>query len=199
VVSLIEMGRPDDAVEFATGQLESAQRLADRVVSAVDDPVVAALLLGKSAQAAERGVDLIIDPTSNVGEHSFDRDEVVTLIGNLLDNALDAVEETPSPHVIRIRVQMHGTALRLLVEDSGPGLSASQRQRAFERGWSSKIASGPRGRGIGLALVAQAVQRHRGTVDVGPSPLGGARFDIVIDGPDENPPSPTGVTTVGTA
>ena len=52
---------------------------------------------------------------------------------------------------------------------------------------------------VALALVAQAVQRHRGTVDVGRSPLGGARFDIVIDGPGENPPSPTGVTTVGTA
>jgi two-component system, CitB family, sensor kinase len=197
VVSLIEMGRTDDAVEFATGQLESAQRLADRVVSAVDDPVVAAMLLGKSAQAAERGVELVIDPNSTVSEHSFDRDEVVTLIGNLLDNALDAVAETPAPHVIQVRVEMHDTSLRLRVEDSGPGLSAKQRQRAFERGWSSKIGHGPRGRGIGLALVAQAVHRHGGTIEVERSPLGGACFDIVIEGAGANPPSPTGVTTAG--
>ena len=58
VVSLIEMGRPDEAVDFATEELQVAQLLADRVVGAVDDPVVAALLLGKSAEAAERGIEL---------------------------------------------------------------------------------------------------------------------------------------------
>ena len=56
VVSLIEMGRPEDAVEFATEELQIAQLLADRVVGAVEDPVLAALLLGKTAQASERGI-----------------------------------------------------------------------------------------------------------------------------------------------
>ena len=68
VVSLIEMGRPDDAVEFATEELQVAQLLTDRVVGAVDDPVLAALLLGKTAQAAERGIELAIS-----GERRGDR------------------------------------------------------------------------------------------------------------------------------
>ncbi len=55
VVSLIEMGRTEEAVDFATEELQVAQLLTDRVVGAVDDPVLAALLLGKTAEAAERG------------------------------------------------------------------------------------------------------------------------------------------------
>lgn len=55
VVSLIELGRAQDAVGFATAELELAQVLTDRVVGAVAEPVLAALLLGKAAQANERG------------------------------------------------------------------------------------------------------------------------------------------------
>ena len=58
VVSLVEMGRTEEAVDFATGELAVAQLLTDRVVGSVSDPVVSALLLGKTAQAAERGVRL---------------------------------------------------------------------------------------------------------------------------------------------
>ncbi len=61
IVSLVEMGRPEQAVEFATAELQVAQGLADEVVSAVEEPVLAALLLGKTAQAAERGIDLDIE------------------------------------------------------------------------------------------------------------------------------------------
>ena len=60
VVALIEMGRAEEAVEFATEELQVAQLLTDQVVGAVGDPVVAALLLGKTAEAAERGTELTI-------------------------------------------------------------------------------------------------------------------------------------------
>ena len=65
------MGRPDDAVEFATRELEVAQRLTDRVVTAVDEPVLAAVLLGKSAQAQERGIDFTVDPDSRVSDLGY--------------------------------------------------------------------------------------------------------------------------------
>src|SRR5207237_10852451 len=62
VVSLIELGRADQALEFATAELAVAQQLTDRVVGAVREPVLAALLLGKAAQANERGVELVVAP-----------------------------------------------------------------------------------------------------------------------------------------
>jgi two-component system, CitB family, sensor kinase len=183
VVSLIEMGRPDDAVEFATRELEVAQRLTDRVVTAVDEPVLAAVLLGKSAQAQERGIDFTVDPDSRVSDLAIEPSAVVTMVGNLVDNAMDAAAETEPPHRVAIRVVADRERFRLTVDDSGPGLSPAEAEQAFRRGWSTKGTTGDLGRGIGLALVVQAVRSHRGTISVDRGPLGGARFDIVI-GPE---------------
>ena len=183
VVSLIEMGRSEDAVEFATRELEIAQRLTDRVVTAVDEPVLAAVLLGKSAQAQERGIDFTVDPESRVSDLAIESAAVVTMVGNLVDNAMDAAAETEPPHRVAIRVVADQERFRLTVDDSGPGLSPAEAEQAFRRGWSTKGTTGGLGRGIGLALVVQAVRSHRGTITVDRGPLGGSRFDIVI-GPE---------------
>ncbi|WP_310961507.1 sensor histidine kinase [Nocardioides terrisoli] len=179
VVSLIEMGRPEDALDFATAELRTAQLLTDHVVGAVQEPVVAALLLGKTAQAAERGVDLVLGPDSSVRGLPIEGRELVTLLGNLVDNALDAVAESSTR---RVEVALHATDAQLdvRVEDSGPGLAEDAVARAFERGWSTKSGDPAMGRGLGLALVARTVRRHHGSVDVSRSALGGASFTVRI-------------------
>jgi sensor histidine kinase regulating citrate/malate metabolism len=179
VVSLIELDRPHDALEFATGELQAAQELTDQVMAAVDEPVVAALLLGKTAQAAERGIDLRLDEGSRVDGSPLDGREMVTVVGNLLDNAFDAVQESAHREVV-VHLCATVTALELEVADSGPGMRADEVERAFERGWSTKRGDGRVGRGLGLALVAQVVRRHGGAVVVHRSGLGGAAFTVRI-------------------
>jgi two-component system CitB family sensor kinase len=177
VVSLIEMGRTEDAVEFATTELEVAQRLTDEVVGAVGDPVVAALLLGKSAEAAERGVDLTVTgrlPADEPGAGVPARD-LVTILGNLVDNALDAVTGA-SWRRIDVLLEGDAEALTVTVRDSGPGLDDEAAAHVLDRGWSTKAA----GRGVGLALVAQVARRHGGEVHVGRSSLGGAEFVVTL-------------------
>ncbi|WP_267244456.1 ATP-binding protein [Streptomyces sp. PR69] len=102
VVSLIELGRVGEAVEFATAELELAQVLTDRVVGAVGEPVLAALLLGKAAQANERGVELVLADDSRIDDGvlpaSLPARDLVTILGNLIDNAVDAAaSEPPGP------------------------------------------------------------------------------------------------------
>lgn len=179
VVSLIEIGRPDEAIEFATAELEVAQSLADRVAGAVDDPVTAALLLGKTAQATERGVELEIDPDTHVEDLLVRPGDMVTILGNLVDNAFDAIAECRDRR-IRVRVVCDATGLTVEVDDSGPGLPAGLAERVFERGWSSKRGEEGLGRGLGLALVGQAVRRYGGRVRVGTSALGGAGFRVDV-------------------
>ncbi|WP_455432091.1 ATP-binding protein [Streptomyces wuyuanensis] len=99
VVSLIELGRADEAVDFATAELELAQVLTDRVVSAVGEPVLAALLLGKAAQANESGVELVLTDDSRIDDGVLPpwlppRD-LVTILGNLIDNAVEASSAPP--------------------------------------------------------------------------------------------------------
>ena len=179
VVSLVEMGRTEEALEFATEELEVAQLLTDRVVGSVTDPVVSALLLGKTAQAAERGVQLRISDDTEVDGLPVEQRDAVTLLGNLVDNAMDAVGESATK-VVAVSLTGSADALHLTVSDSGPGLPAALVDQVFERGWSTKTSDGPVGRGLGLALVVQAVRKYDGRVDVRTSELGGACFDVRI-------------------
>ena len=181
IVSLVEMGRAEQAVEFATSELEVAQGLADEMVSAVEEPVLAALLLGKTAQAAERGIDLEI-VGSLPAVVPIDARDLVTLVGNLVDNAFDAVAETraTTPQRVRVSLASDADSLHVEVDDSGTGVAAEDRAHVLERGWSSKAQEG---RGIGLAMVSQVVSSHGGTLEVTDSPLGGARFVVAVRSP----------------
>ncbi|WP_441249189.1 sensor histidine kinase [Kitasatospora sp. McL0602] len=169
VVSLIELGRTTEAVDFATAELALAQQLTDRVVAAVSEPVLAALLLGKAAQAAERGVDLTLTEDSQIDDGvmppGLTPRDLVTLLGNLVDNAVDAAIEAAaerSPEVT-VTARVDGAELLLRVADTGPGIGPQAVTEVFERGWTTKSG----GRGLGLALVAQTARRNGGTVEVG--------------------------------
>ena len=186
MVSLIELGRAEAAVEFATTELELAQRLTDEMVAAVDDPVLAAMLLGKTAQAAERGIELTVRDGSTVGQHTFDPQDLVTLVGNLIDNAMDATGDTDRARQVEVALALSGDHLRLAVGDSGPGVSEEQRSQVFTRGWSTKPGADGIGRGIGLALVTEVVRRLGGQITIGHSELGGAELAVVIPADDHD-------------
>lgn len=175
VVGLIELGRHEEAVDFATEELAVAQALADEVVGAVEEPALAALLLGKTAQAAERGIDLRLAGSLG-GDVEVPARELVTVVGNLLDNAFDAVAGSEQRHV-RLRLEERGAGLLVEVDDSGPGVPPEDAARVLERGWSTKATEG---RGLGLALVGQVARQHGGGVEVSSSDLGGARFTVVL-------------------
>ncbi|MEV0612670.1 ATP-binding protein [Nonomuraea sp. NPDC050404] len=153
VITLVELGRTEQAVALGTAELRAAQELTDRVVGAVREPVLAALLLGKSAEAAERGAELVISQDSELGDLGLDARELVTIVGNLIDNAIDAAGRIE----VHLSADEHGVLIRMA--DDGPGLTDTD---AFEKGWTTKGD----GHGLGLALVGQAVRRLDGTIEV---------------------------------
>jgi sensor histidine kinase regulating citrate/malate metabolism len=188
-VTLVELGRTAEAVEFATAELAVAQQLTDRVVTAVDDPVLAALLLGKASAAHERGVLLEIDPSTAVCATGLPSGDLVTIVGNLLDNAIDAAAGGSPPREVQVAIQVEAGMVEVRVEDTGPGLTEEQARHAFELGWSTKEtrpgAPAGLGRGLGLPLVATTVHRHGGAVSVRPGP--GAEFRVTLPLPEPVP------------
>ncbi|ALS57100.1 sensor histidine kinase [Rathayibacter toxicus] len=166
IASLIELGRPEQALALAAGELNLSQRLADRVVASVHEPVVAALLLGKAAQARERGVELHFETHLEPGDHRCETGDLVTVLGNLIDNAFDAAASSAREREPWVEVYLGLSDARELVvqvSDSGPGVEVTA--NIFARGYSTK-ESGIFGRGIGLALVQQVVARLGGTIEV---------------------------------
>ncbi|MFC5212222.1 ATP-binding protein [Streptomyces coerulescens] len=187
VVSLIELGRAEEAVEFATAELELAQALTDQVVAAVSEPVLAALLLGKTAQANERGVELVVSEDSRLDDgllpDTLPARDLVTILGNLIDNAVDAAQGSVGARVT-VTAYAEGGELVLRVSDTGAGVDPALGETVFQRGFSTKPA-GPGGRGLGLALVRQAVARHQGVLSVAEADGGGAVFEVrmpLVDG-----------------
>ena len=161
VITMVELGKPAQAVEFATTQLRLSQALIDRLTTTVRDPALAALLLGKVDQAVERGVELTVadatrlDSTAPLSSH-----DMITLVGNLIDNALDVVAGSLDAWVeVTVRAQDSTSVVR--VADSGPGMSREVFARAMERGYSTKSGH----HGVGLALVWRLVVRYGGTLE----------------------------------
>ncbi|MCV7214421.1 sensor histidine kinase [Mycobacterium crocinum] len=163
VVTLVEMGRPEEAVKFATQELALSQQLVDRVSDAVGEPALVALLLGKTAEADERGIELTITEETHLpAETRLTAQEMVTVLGNLIDNAMDACDRD-NPWV-EVTVNQDDERLQIQVADSGAGMDPETFQRAMQRGYSTKSGSDTGHQGLGLALVAQIVNRHGGTL-----------------------------------
>lgn len=186
VSGLIELDLVDDALAFIarTGNGGPLTVAGEEVVH--DNPELAALLLVKASQARELGISLAITAPRELPELAGTevsdslRNDLVTVVGNLVDNALEAC--TAGNRIVLGLATSFGD-LTVTVEDDGPGIPAGMRDRVFVEGVSTKGSNEPAGesrgihrRGIGLALVRRIVERHAGRVWVERSTLGGARF-----------------------
>src|SRR6478672_6877610 len=172
-----------DSARGLTDELQVSQVLTDRVVGSVDEPALTAVLLGKAAEAHERGIAFEIEPGSRWPQGVAPTRDVVTIVGNLIDNALDAVTGEPGhtgaprpERHVRFDARVEGAYAVLQVSDDGPGLPPGAVEDAFRRGWSTKEQGSAGRRGIGLALVAQTVERLGGTLEVSGPP--GATFTV---------------------
>src|SRR4051794_20205998 len=171
IAGLVELGRAEEAVELAGSEAASAQDLLGRLGEGIEEPVLVALLLGKTATARERGVTLTVEPGARLCG-GFPPTELATIVGNLVDNALEAVGPDGGA-TVRLALADDGREATIEVRDDGPGLPAGL--DIFAPGVTTKPA-GPVGRGVGLALVRRAAVALGGTVTARTD--GGAVFTV---------------------
>ncbi|WP_043454918.1 ATP-binding protein [Streptomyces fulvoviolaceus] len=179
LLGLLELEMYDDAVEFVGEVVGDHRATAEQVTEKIRDPLLAALLVGKATVAAERGVALWVSDRTRLPDRLVDPSGLVTIVGNLVDNALDAVAGTPHARV-EVELRAKGGAVVLRVRDTGPGVPAEQRELIFTEGWSTKKPPAHRNRGIGLSLVRRLAERQGGSATVGEAGGGGAEFTVVL-------------------
>ncbi|MDA8435335.1 MAG: sensor histidine kinase [Actinomycetales bacterium] len=175
---LIELRRYDDAVQFINLNSLLHQELAGTLFERVGDPILAALLLGKAAVASERGLTLQVSSMTLPAEVE-DARGLVTVLGNLIDNALDSAAQSGAGGRVDVAISVDGDDLVLQVHDSGPGVDPGIIDEIFRDGFTTKVArDGNRRRGIGLAMVSQEVRRRGGRIEV--QNADGALFTVVV-------------------
>ncbi|WP_066905558.1 sensor histidine kinase [Millisia brevis] len=164
IASLVEMGQTEEAVRLATGDFAVRDDDIARVSALIRDPGVAALLLGKLARARDRSIAMTVTDDSRLDASVsalLTPAELHTVVGNLVDNALDAAD--PDDPWVEITVIGDANELRVTVADSGPGMDSEQFELARRRGYSTKSGGDELGRGLGLHLIDRIVDRRGGT------------------------------------
>jgi sensor histidine kinase regulating citrate/malate metabolism len=169
IAGLTELGEHEEVRRFVAGIVAGSDQWRREVTARVGDPAAAALLVAKASLATERGVELRLAPGARLPATSGDpmlSADLVTVLGNLLDNALDAVATAPQPRWVEVGVDGAGP-VTVTVRDSGPGIADGLADEVFRHGFTTKAAEqGSGGRGLGLALARQVCLRRGGTIGV---------------------------------
>jgi two-component system CitB family sensor kinase len=176
LAGLIELGDQAEAIAFITqteaAQIGAAEAIRARVLSAP----VAALILAKQTVAAERGVHLELSADSLLDEAPDRVQALITILGNLVDNAIDAAAGNGPPATVELRLRVDEGGITARVTDTGPGVPAELTGAVFQDGFTTKAPRGEVRRGLGLALVQRTVTQVGGRITVRPGP--GAAFTV---------------------
>jgi two-component system CitB family sensor kinase len=181
VGGLLEMGDVDQARRFVSGISDTSRSLGEGLRSRVEPPELAALLLAKITVAAEQDVHVTVTDDSQLRQPFLDTQSLLTITGNLLDNAVDAVAEQTTPRLVTLQLD-DSSGIFISVTDNGPGVPAEVLGEVAIDGFTTKDQRPGIRRGIGLALVTRIVHRAGGTLDVFPGP--GGHFEIWLPEPE---------------
>ena len=177
---LLHMERYDEAIRFIQAQSEHAQELLDFISSRFSSPTMCGLLLGKAARAREKGVALRFDPGCLMDKPfvPLAESEVISIIGNLLDNAIEATQRASLPHEpVEVMIKLNDRELIIEVADQGIGIKPEIRERIFERGITTKTRGD---HGIGLYLIESYVTQAGGLIEVADNTPRGTIFSLFI-------------------
>ena len=178
LVGLVELGRNDEAIQFVTDVSAARADLTERLQADIGDAKLVAMILGKVSLADERDVRLRVMDDSHVGAPISDVSQVLTVAGNLIDNAIDAAAQAPRPHWVELTIVAVEHDLLVRVRDSGRGVPHDMREAVFMDGVTTKTSTTGARRGLGLALVRKVVEGRGGMISVGHD--GGAVFTAVL-------------------
>jgi len=188
IAGLIQIGANQEALALIGSEVSDHQTLLHLLLEAVPDPVIAGCLLGKYNRAREMGLHLEIDPDSQMRDlpEKLPREQLVGVLGNLIDNALEATRlHTGTGGRVQLSMTDLGEELIFEVQDEGHGVPESAQRKIFERGVSTKGDD----HGIGLHLVQQFLNHWGGSITIENLAEGGSRFTLYLpknpDAPDQ--------------
>jgi two-component system CitB family sensor kinase/two-component system sensor histidine kinase DcuS len=180
IAGLIQIEAYREALDLVNIESSGYEDFIRFLGQAVPHPVIAAIILGKYNRAKELRVNFSIDRESTMADvpERIAQEKIVTILGNLLDNAFEAaIQRPPGLRSVEMSFTDLGNDIVFEIEDSGPGVAVDEQEHIFEKGVTSK---GHGRRGVGLHLVRQRLEELGGQIMVSRGSLGGALFTVVI-------------------
>ena len=181
ISGLLQMGRTAEAQRYIGTIAAVHEHITGPVMKLIRNTGIAALILGKASNMRELDIDFVLMSNSSLPEQSdyLSNTELVTLVGNLLENAIEATNVIPTDELRAVTLQIteDEKGLLIMVSDTGEGISQEDLARLYERGFSTKAAAG---RGVGMNRIREIVDSHGGTIDVETEPGSGTTFTIII-------------------
>ena len=180
LAGLIQLGSHQEALDLIGRETSGYQELLGTLAETVPEPLLSAIILGKYNRAQELRIIFQLDPESRMIDipKKINRGKIVTILGNLLENALEAAQEnTSGKRTVLLSMTDFGNDLIFEVEDSGSGIEDESVDLSLQHGFTTKSGTG---RGIGLSLVHENLKYLGGHLTVVRSSLGGMRFTIYI-------------------
>lgn len=188
VAGLLQLGYSDEALDYVLQIQGTGAEFDNTLRTHIEAPQVVGLLLGKAAEASERGIELVIAPETWLGESPDKVQALTSILGNLIDNAFAALGTVPAPRRVVVAIVEDESEVTITVADNGPGIPAGSERMIFRDGYSTNEQAGARPRGLGLALVERLVTKLGGSTVVSGGP--GARFTVRL--PVASPSVPIG-------
>ncbi|MDZ4406736.1 DcuS/MalK family sensor histidine kinase [Bacillus cereus] len=162
VLGLTQMNQYEELQKYVSSMVSEHQYEIGVIMKKINNPVFAGFLLGKLSYAREKNIKLIIKKDSYLPK-IYDEciiHELITIVGNLINNALDAVMNCEKKKV-EFGIQ-YGDTLIITVQDTGEGIQESEMDALFIKGYSTKGDN----RGYGLYLVKESIQRINGEIHI---------------------------------
>jgi two-component system sensor histidine kinase DctS len=165
IAGLIQLDRTEEALDVILDEAEDEESILSFLKERFTDYSVSGLLLGKRSRARELGITFSIDQASYLKGiyNGFSSGDLVTIIGNLIENAFESFENQANDKLVECIIQGDDTHLYISVQDAGKGIPAEEKEKIFTYGFSTKEKEG---RGIGLSLVHKIVTDHQGEIIV---------------------------------
>jgi len=180
IAGLLQLGHHEQALSYLTQVKEEHDEITNFLNERIKNENISGLLLSKISYAKEQGIRLEIDRESRltIFPKNLDHHDFVILFGNLIENAFDALRDVQMDEkMIHVSVDEDEDVLAILVTDNGIGMSDEVKAHIFDNGYSTKEK---KGRGIGLYLINEIVQKGQGEVEVISEPNKGTSFLITF-------------------
>ncbi|WLD94469.1 sensor histidine kinase [Alkalihalobacillus sp. AL-G] len=175
---LLQLGHYKEAIEFIQTESEVHRHQNKVLLGQIKDRTVQAILLGKIGKASEKKITFDIDPNTSLNQlpNHIDMFKVVTILGNLIDNAMEAVENQGEKRVVFFATDI-GKDIVFDISDNGIGILEEKMEFLFQRGYSTKDMEE---RGFGLSIVKEIVDELEGQIEIHNQENGGAVFSVFL-------------------